>query len=346
MSTFRHTPREIERSAITVRHDVQHLNKSVAHADWAQQQTLHLAVAYSNPLRWNSRQWLFNEFRRHMETLPNIRLYVVELAFGDRPFEVTNKDCPYDIQFRTRSEIWHKENLLNLAIWRFDRDWEYGGWVDGDIAFSKRNVGIETIHQLQHYDWVQMFSQVQDLGPNEEVLNTRPGYCYALERGLDVIGKPINQYGWPGSPGFAWAFRRESFEACGGLLDTCILGSGDHHMAVGLSGGDPTHYDTEYCGEAYKESIETWQARAYRAVKGNIGAVPGLITHSWHGPRPQRGYETRWKILRDFDYNPYKDIHRDDEGVYTLSDQKPGFRDAIRKYFRSRNEDLNATHLD
>ena len=66
------------------------------------------------------------------------------------------------------------------------------------------------------------------------------------EHGLDIHGKRTDHSGsgWPGAPGGCWAFRRESFEVCGSLLDTCILGSGDHHMALGLVGIQREHPDT------------------------------------------------------------------------------------------------------
>src|SRR5260370_1321719 len=40
----------------------------------------------------------------------------------------------------------------------------------------------------------------------------------------------------PGATGGAWAWRRHAFNTVGGMLDTCILGSGDWHMAFALIG--------------------------------------------------------------------------------------------------------------
>ena len=71
---------------------------------------------------------------------------------------------------------------------------------------------------------------------------------------------------------------------CGSLLDTCILGSGDHHMALGLVGIQREHPDTKLCGDAYARSIRIWQERAYRAVNANIGYVKGHALHHYHGP--------------------------------------------------------------
>src|SRR5690242_18480192 len=97
---------------------------------------LYVAAAYSNPLRWRSRRVLFQEFRSWIESVPGVRLYVAELAYGGRPFEVTQPGNPADIQLRTVHELWHKENLLNLVIARFPASWQYGMILDGDIQFT------------------------------------------------------------------------------------------------------------------------------------------------------------------------------------------------------------------
>lgn len=339
MGVFRHVDQEIARSSL-VDHNVIHANGTPAFANWAQSQTLHVAAMYTNPCRWWIRTALFQDFRRHMATLPNIRLYVAEIAFGDRPFEVTTANNPDDFQWRTRHELWHKENALNLVIQRFAPGWEYGAYVDGDFNFSRHDIGLETIQMLQHYDWVQMFKQYSDLGPDNQILATRPGFAYSYLNGVDINGKPNpNNYGWPGSPGGAWAFRRGAYAACGELLDTCILGSGDHHMALGLVGWDREHPDTHKCSDAYAKSIYVWKRRAWDVVRGNIGYVNAHMTHGFHGPRNKRGYEWRWKILRDHNFDPYADIYKDSQGLYQLTREKHKLRDEIRQYFRSRNED-------
>ena len=53
---------------------------------------------------------------------PNVALHVAELAYGERPFEVTGDD-PGDVQLRTVPELWHKENILNVAVQRFPAGW-------------------------------------------------------------------------------------------------------------------------------------------------------------------------------------------------------------------------------
>lgn len=358
---------EVARSVKTVDHSHPHPNSTPAHASWAPEQTLHVAVAYSNPCRWRTRIRLFNDFRRHAAGLPNIRLYVGELAYGDRPFEVTSLDNPDDIQLRTNHELWHKENILNVVVSRFDPTWRYGAYIDGDFTFTRHDIGLETIHQLQHYDWVQMISTYCDLTHDHKPLrilksfgnrfasgeltpevlsrvlkgapSTEAQYNAAMMNGEKPAGPKT---GGVGTTGAAWAWKRAAFNACGGLLDTCILGSGDWHMAFGLAGEPDIHPNVREMtsvGVVYADSIKSWQNRAARYVNKNIGCVDCHGIHHFHGSKVLRKYEHRWKILRDCDFNPYTDVFKDWQGIYQLTPNKPKLRDLIRDYFKSRNED-------
>lgn len=153
----------------------------------------------------------------------------------------------------------------------------------------------------------------------------------------------------PGATGGAWAYRRDTFAALGGLLDTCVTGSADWHMAFGMTGeivGE--HPETQAfdisskemaSSTAYGQSIRTWQERAFRVIKGNIGYVAQHATHGWHGPYESRSYGTRYQILQRYKFDPYVDLVRDHQGLWSWSGTKPRMEQEIAKYFTSRNED-------
>lgn len=122
-------------------------------AQWSEDQTLHVAVAYSNPFRWRTRRESMNKFRDHMAHQANVVLHVGELAYGDRPFEVTDGDNSLDIQLRTVHEGFFKEVIQNEVIRRgFPPGWKYGACIDADFHIVTVGWALETIHQLQHYD--------------------------------------------------------------------------------------------------------------------------------------------------------------------------------------------------
>ena len=304
-------------------------------AEWSEAQVLHVAAAYSNPKRWQTRRRLFNDFRRHIFAAANVRLHVGELAYGDRPFEVTDAAHPLDHQWRTRDELWHKENILNQVVSRFPADWQYGAYLDGDFIMTRPDWALEAIHLLQHFDWVQLFSSYADLSADQRPLGVSAGFAYNwVER---RPGTPTG-YRAVGSPGGGWAFRRSAFEAVGGLLDVCILGAGDHYMACGLAGVVDQRAETRNCRPEYRQAIAAWQQRA-ASLNGNFSYLPHHALHGFHGTKVSRAYGTRWKILEEWSFNPYTDLFRDWQGLYQLTPAKPGLRDALRRYFASRNED-------
>jgi hypothetical protein len=304
----------------------------------------------SNPIRYSTRYKLFRQFQQHMRDL-GAKVVVVEQAFGQRPFEVTERDNPLHVQVRTQHELWHKENMINLGInylTQIDPDWEYVAWIDGDVHFQRHDIIEETAHQLQHYDFVQMFSHAIDMGPNMNPLALQNGFMWSY---LENNCKPPQGHGHGGyygaskgkfwHPGFAWAARRRAFEKIS-LLDTAILGAGDHHMALAMI-GQAAKSTPSGVSKEYKDAVMNWQSVIEYHCNRNVGYVPGTITHYWHGTKANRKYSERWKILIDNKYNPVTDITRDSQGLYRLNDYStPRFirlRDDIRAYFRERAED-------
>jgi hypothetical protein len=286
-------------------------------------------------------------------------LHIGELAYGDRPFEMTGDD-PNHVRLRTSHELWHKENILNLVVQRFPHDWRYGAVIDGDFHMTRRDWALEAIHQLQHYDFVQLFSCYSDLSAEHRPFRIMPSFAFNYVRGVKdpayratlraAASAPYGYYGVrPGAPakapvrslgatGGAWAFRRSAFDAVGGLLDICILGSADWHMAFGLVGEVNAAAELRWCSKPYVEAVLRWQMRA-AVLKKNIGYIENHAIHFFHGSKTSRAYGSRWRILLDNSYDPRTDISRDWQGVYQLTGNKPRLRDQIRAYFRDRNED-------
>jgi hypothetical protein len=304
----------------------------------------HVITMISNPVRYKSRYALYEKFALEMER-SGVQLWTAEIAFGDRPHLITESGNPKHLQLRTWDEIWHKENALNLMAQRLPRDWEYLAWIDADISFfpsssignsTSRNWVDETVHQLQHYQIVQMFQQAIDIGPSGETMNVHQGFVYSY-----LTGRPRGS-GYPHwHPGYAWAIRREAFDYLGGLYDVSVLGSGDHLMANALL-GDGVKQLPDSMTAGYKESMKLWEDRALKFIKRDIGFVPGTILHHFHGAKRNRFYRSRWEILSKFNFDPEFDLKRDWQGLYqleVLEERQVGLRDAIRAYFRSRNED-------
>lgn len=294
---------------------------------------LHVVTAISNPVRYKSRYRLYNEFEKHMLD-SGVKLWTIEMAFGDRPFEVTRAGNPQHFQVRGWTELWSKENLLNLAIARLPADAEYLAWIDADVSFTRKDWAEETVHQLQHHHVVQLFSHAQDLGPKHEPVGApHIGFCYAHLHGL-----PHKKFYVDHHPGYAWAARRESLDHLGGLIDYAILGAADRHMAFGLTGKMDKSIEPRI-NHNYRKMLMDWQQRATDFIWQDIGYVPGTLNHYWHGSKQNRFYHSRWRVLIENDFDPTKDIKRDVQGLWQLDERRIKLRDDIRRYFRARNED-------
>ena len=85
-------------------------------------------TAISNPARFRRRYELYNKFAHHIRNELKQRLVTVECQLGDRPFFITSATDPHHVQVRSKYELRHKENLLNLAISRLPPEVEYICW--------------------------------------------------------------------------------------------------------------------------------------------------------------------------------------------------------------------------
>lgn len=267
----------------------------------------------------------------------NIKLYVVETAFGDRHFEVTDASNPNHLQLRTSQNIWHKENMINLGIRHLlPRDWKYVAWVDGDVYFQNDNWATETLHALQHYNLIQPWSEAIDMGPNGESLQMFRSFASLVAKGVTQQVNKTDPYPF-GHPGFAYAATRTLLENTGGVMDFPVLGSADAHMAWGsINKVEMSMHDK--MNPEFKRLANDWQTKAYQVTQGRIGYIPGTIHHAFHGPKTKRFYRERWQILVDHDYNPTADLRRDANGlIYIVG--KPALVEDIHRYMISRQED-------
>lgn len=313
---------------------------------------LHVITAVANPSRWRSRYYLFKAFENHMLE-SGVKLHVVEAAFGERPFVVTNANNPQHVQLRTGHELWLKENLLNIGFSRLPADWKYAAWIDADLTFVDPYWAEHTIQKLQHYPIIQLFSEAHDLAPDNTIMQSFrslgwshvhhipwPAKDHYYGAGAPKYGKYVYMH----HPGFAYAIRRDAFNSLGGLLDIAILGEADYIMARGLVGEcEKAVYPGVH--PAYLDACFTWQTRALEHIKRNFGYLDGAILHHWHGPKANRKYWDRCKILQQYQFNPLNDIKRDYQGLWQLEERCWQLRDAIREYFAQRDEDAELIHL-
>jgi len=315
-----------------------------------------------------------NKFRDHMERQANVKLYVGELAYGDRPWEVTDPMREGDIQMRTEHELFHKENIQNEVIRSFVPGWKYGACFDGDFHPVTVGWALETIHQLQHYAWVQPFSSYLDVtgqvyGQANLPIRANTSFMFNYvqngfkvspqhhngvvdAKGNFVVAPPNDIYEEAmlgtsaegkymrgrGATGGACAFTREAFNKLGGMLDRCILGHADWYMSGFLVEELLTTNFFNQFHPSYVSYLRQWGQRATR-LQRNVGYVDAMALHFFHGSKSRRGYGSRDQILAEEQFDPMTDLHLDHQGILQLAPERWQLRDKIRAYFTSRTED-------
>lgn len=314
---------------------------------------------YSNSPRYKIRQELYAKFKQMIEST-GVTLITAEIAFGNRQFEVTEEANPHHLQFRSFEELWHKENLINeareYALQLYPRTREVC-WIDGDcfpLSISPLEWLSETWHQLQHYEIVQMWEYLINFGPDGQPISqpqmsfmkTYAANGYTVPKGKNVKHTLAGNSGMVslGRPGLAWAANVNALDKIGGLLDICILGSGDWHMAHALVGAmNQGKYSQETLKLSdYNKALLHFQDLCERWIKRDVGYVPVSLGHHFHGNKVDRKYGERGLILIENEYSPQRDIKKDSQGLWQLETWEPRqivLRDKIRAYFAQRNED-------
>ena len=298
--------------------------------------TLHVITVMSNPCNFRKRVILAKEFINRMEFEENVTLYVVELAYGNEPFYITDPENARHLQLRADSAaiLWHKENMINIGVKKLlPASWKAMAWVDADVEFDSPSWASETLRILNGArDIVQLFSHCIDMGPDMKAMRIFQSFGFQYNKGFDYTLGGVNYF----HPGFAWAITRKAYDKLGGVYEHAMLGSGDNVVAMSLIG---QAIQTVNRGEtdAYKKHTLDYEKRMKRL---RVGYVPGVIRHHYHGSKLNRGYNNRWKILIKHDYDPIAHVTYDENGllVPTPACPKELLQD-IRDYFFSRFED-------
>lgn len=330
-------------------------------------------VPVHNPWRWKSRYRHTDRAIKHFIDSGAV-VVLVETAFNRREFVYADSglhgtvaNCGIHGEFRHQyvplrspSELWLKENMINIGVQRIpDPNWEQVAWLDSDVIFARPNWVGETIHKLQHYSFLQMFSQARDLGPNYEMLGVDYphaqgiGFVSAWEQGhikstvtpeiladlenlqgaLDAAKRTFLQleediegyYGKMGEkrlfPGLAWACTRQAWEDVGGLLDVAIWGGADWHMSHAMIEKTEGMMRNDL-HRNYKKIVDQWYQRCRTHIRRNVGTMDGVIFHNWHGKKTQRGYNTKHSLLSRFGFDPMRHLKRDSQGLWQLHDDR------------------------
>lgn len=300
------------------------------------EEKLHLIIVISNPCLYKIRYKLAKEFIKRIENEEeNVILYIVELAYQNQKYYVTEENNKKHLRLRTNVPLWHKENMINIGVkLLLPNGWKAFAWIDADIEFESNTWVLDTLKILNGTkDIVQVFSHCIDMGPNKETLNIFNSFGYKYTKNSSFGGKGLDYW----HPGYGWACTRKAFEKMGGLYQNAILGSGDNIMALsfiqnGLKAIDKASTDN------YKQDVLKFQKNVANL---RLGYVPGVIRHYYHGSKKNRKYTERWQILVKYNFDPLYMITLDNGLIIPAKECPPKLISEILLYFKERNEDEN-----
>lgn len=299
------------------------------------EQKLNVIIVISNPCLYAKRYILLKEFVKRIEEEEEyVNLFIVEMIYKNQKFIITNKNNKNHLQLKTPIPIWHKENMINLAVkYLLPSNYKAFAWIDADIEFENNNWALDTLKILNGCkDVVQVFSHCIDMSNENTNLNIFNSFGYSFTKNKKYTSKGLDYW----HPGYAWAITRKAYEKLGGLYDKGVLGSGDNIMALSFINKCKFLNNVNYSDD-YNNSMLEYQLIA---SKLRLGYVPGLIRHHYHGSKQNRRYTERWQILMKHKYSPIEHVTYDDVGILIPTSTFPqDFKDDIMNYFRERKED-------
>jgi len=303
---------------------------------------LWVITTYFNPVGYKTKRRNFDAFMAGMREA-GANVLVIELAFGDQPFEF--EPGRNLIQLRGRGVMWQRERLLNIAAASLPDSCRKIAWIDADVLFERNDWPRLTSEALDEHMVVQLFSHAIRLNrDNCEDATTTADESFASCFTVNPALSGSEDFHEHGHTGYAWAARRELFEQCG-VYDACLTGSNDHlmaHVFAGASMTTPCIANTIGPSRPYAEHFVRWARQAARLVRRRLGVVPGTIRHLWHGDLVDRRYWILDQQFKSTGFDPDAHLRLDDNGLFEWADAPPSMRAWASRMFETRNEDGTA----
>lgn len=302
-------------------------------------------AAYYNPVGYRRRPAVYREFRRRL----NVPLATVEWS-RDEQFELSDSDADILIQIRGHDVLWQKECLLNIAADNLPPECDCIAWLDCDVIFEDEDWGPRAMELLERHPVIHLFREVADLPADTDLTRlpafpARPaarslvyGVRHATVDWESLATKSTRtNCGW--STGLGWAMRRSVWRRHR-FYDACIVGGGDRAMACAAHARYDVPIRRFRMNAMQQAHYLDWAKNYYEDVRDNVGFLDNRVFHLWHGDvATRRNPAKRFGGLRQFEFDPYRDIALDDSGCWRWSTDRPGLHRFVEEYFESRRED-------
>jgi len=234
--------------------------------------------------------------------------------------------------------LWQKEALLNIGVQHLPEDCDKVCWVDCDVMFQQDDWVEQTSELLHSYMVVQPYSYGYRMPPGLTDIPAHTGDCDEIKGFIkEYVDRIYGQDAEYGHPGYACAFRKDVLLRIGGLLDTCVIGSGDMLIAKMVI-EEQLNAKQEYSG-THSRMYYSWAEECQRYIRHSFAHVEGEVFHLYHGSRDARQHGTRLLKFRELDFDPTRDLTKKANGLYKLSKDGQAFKQWVKEFFVNREED-------
>lgn len=289
----------------------------------------------------HSRRWLDN-YHRFMAGMQSygIEVYCVEgVLAGEQPILPSGDH----VMHRELVDIlWQKERLVNIGIAELPADIDAVGWFDADLLFHCDRLQEAMLAALERSPVIQPWQITEWLDADGHFVLWGGKHRWIESMAAANWGRPANRKVTSprqAHPGLAWAARRETVDAIGGLFDQHPIGGGDAMMAISFWGKWDVRYLEQY-NDPMRQACFEWGQRAHRLVQGNVGFVDAAVSHLWHGSKKSRGYASRNRDLCQLGIDPSIHLELADNGTWKWSAATPqAIVDYVTEYFVRRRDD-------
>lgn len=304
-----------------------------------------LAVITSlfNPAGYANIKMNYNKFKKFISD-SGVDLFTAELVFEGQEFHTKKTKFNLHIRGNSNNIMWQKERLLNLILDKVPSEYTNIAWIDCDVILDNPNWVDETNTKLQQFKMLQLFDSGHFYDENKKIGRISDGiikHLHAQKHEQTVNFHPL--YG--GTPGLAWAIRRECIDKMK-FIDNQIIGGGDGVMMLAAIGRFDDQFIYQNMNDKLLSHTLVWSNAFYREIQNSLFYVSGKAYHLYHGTNLKRNYNHRMKYLTENDYNPRHDITLDDNQLWAWNSDKPDLHKKLQDYFFERDEDDNLKQLN
>jgi hypothetical protein len=297
-------------------------------------------TCYFNPIEYRRRLENYRIFRKRLI----VPLLTVELSQND-DYHLQAGDAEILVQIKCHDLLWQKERLFNIGLQALPHDCDTVAWLDCDAVFESDDWPERASNLLETYKIVMPFKYMYELpkdGLPEDADSERPvkySLMYALASGIspEMLRGNMNLKERVAC-GLAGVARRAIVEKHG-FYDACVMGSGNRAIACAALGrfDDAIHY--LQMNPNWAKHYLAWAQPFFDTVRGSVTYLDEGVSHLWHGELENRQYLERHALLKEYGFDPTKDIVTDENGCWRWNEARSDRKEYILRYFQSRRED-------